>query len=293
VRASTTMSLKTIHPRDLKQVVKEIPTLPVVYQQLFSQMNNPDVSVPQLAEIVSRDQALASKILKLVNSAFYGYKSEINTVNRAMVILGFRTIRNAALAISVFEYVASDEIHRQFNLEKFWRHSLGVASICKVLGKSAGIKQQEETFVAGLLHDVGKLIMMKYFQEDFLEVCGRAEQEGLRWHEAEDGLLRIGHTALARAVLRSWNFPPNLIEAVQYHHAPDPSITFSRLVSLVHLSDQTAYALDMGAPMSRGGESCDPRASSELGMTLEGALEQTPQILEECEQALQILKIID
>ena len=101
--ATTSLSLKNIHPRDLKLVVKEVPTLPIVYQQLFSKMSNPNVSVPQLAEIVTKDQSLATKILKLVNSAFYGYKKEITTISRAMVVLGFRTVRNAALAISVFD----------------------------------------------------------------------------------------------------------------------------------------------------------------------------------------------
>ncbi len=286
------MSLKTIHPRDLKAVVKEIPTLPVVYQELFSKMNNPDVSVPQLAEIVSRDQALSAKILKLVNSAFYGYKSEINTVNRAMVILGFRTIRNAALAIGVFDYVAGGEAGAMFNLESFWRHSLATASICKVLGRETGIKQQEETFIAGLLHDVGKLIMLKHFQDDFLEVCRRQRETGSTWHEVEQDLLRVDHSRLARAVLRSWNFPPNLVEGVCYHHVMDAGASYPKLVALVHLSDYLAYELGMGAPASRKPAECDPKVLAEAGMDIESALGLKDRILEETESALQILKII-
>ncbi len=289
---STTMSLKTIHPRDLKQVVKEIPTLPIVYQELFSKMNNPDVSVPQLAEIVSRDQALAAKILKLVNSAFYGYKNEINTVNRAMVILGFRTIRNAALAISVFEYVAGGEIDTMFSLENFWRHSLASASICKVVGRDAGIKQQEETFVAGLLHDVGKLIMLKHFREDFVEVCRLQQKRGCTWLEAENELLRINHTKLARAILRSWNFPPNLIEAVSHHHDMNTEASYPRLVALVNLSDQLTYHLGIGSPASIRAETLDPAVSAELGMGIAEAMVHRDRIMEEIDSAMKILNII-
>jgi len=292
VSQSITMSLKTIHPRDLKQVVKEIPTLPIVYQELFSKMNNPDVSVPQLGEIVSRDQALAAKILKLVNSAFYGYRNEINTVNRAMVILGFRTIRNAALAISVFEYVAGGEIDTMFSLENFWRHSLASASICKVIGREAGIKQQEETFVAGLLHDVGKLIMLKHFRDDFTEVCCLQQKRGCTWLEAENELLRINHTKLARAILRSWNFPPNLTEAVCHHHEMDSEVSYPRLVALVNLADQLTYDLGIGSPASIKTEALDPAVSAELGMGIAEAMVHRDRIMEEIDSAMKILNII-
>ena len=270
--STATLSLKTIHPRDLKLVVKEVPTLPIVYQQLFSKMSNPNVSVPQLAEVVSRDQALATKILKLVNSAFYGYKKEINTISRAMVILGFRTVRNAALAISVFDYVSGAEEDSRFPIEDFWKHSLCTASICKILGQRVGIKQQEETFVAGLLHDVGKLIMKKYFPEDFGDVCSHALGNDMSWCGAEAELLSIDHTGIAKAVLRSWNFPPTLVEAVQCHHSLSSGASYPGLVSLVNVSDHMSYLLGMGAPASLTPNACDPWSLGELGITIEDAM---------------------
>lgn len=290
---TTALSLKTIHPRDLKLVVKEVPTLPIVYQQLFSKMSNPNVSVPQLAEVVSRDQALSTKILKLVNSAFYGYKKEIDTISRAMVILGFRTVRNAALAIGVFDYVGGCEEDPRFPVEDFWKHSLCTASVCKVLGEKIGIKQQEETFVSGLLHDVGKLIMKKYFAEDFNDVCGHAIDNSMTWSDSEEAILNVGHTAIARAVLRSWNFPANLTEAAQYHHNLSSGASFPSLVALVNLADYLAYALEMGAPASLAGVQCDPWALDELGITMQDALKHEQQIRDETQQALEILQIID
>lgn len=290
--STSTLSLKNIHPRDLKLVVKEVPTLPIVYQQLFSKMSNPNVSMPQLAEIVSKDQSLATKILKLVNSAFYGYKKEITTISRAMVILGFRTVRNAALAISVFDYVAGCPEDSKFPVEDFWKHSLCTASTCKVLGQKVGIKQQEETFVCGLLHDVGKLIMKKYFEEDFNEVCDYSLDNQVSWSAAEDKLLGVNHATLAKAVLRSWYFPPNLVEAVQFHHTLSSGASYPDLVSLVNVADHISYELDMGAPASRVGAECDPAALKELGTTMEQCMTHKDEILSETEAALEILQII-
>ncbi|HPF34691.1 HDOD domain-containing protein [bacterium] len=290
--STTTLSLKNIHPRDLKLVVKEIPTLPIVYQQLFSKMSNPNVSVPQLAEIVSKDQSLATKILKLVNSAFYGYKKEITTISRAMVILGFRTVRNAALAISVFDYVSGMSDNPNFQIEEFWKHSLCTASSAKVVGRHVGIKQQEETFVCGLLHDVGKLIMKKYFEEDFDEICNHAMSKGISWSAAEDELLSVNHCSIAKAVLRSWNFPPNLIEAVQFHHAMSSGASYPDMVALINVCNRLSYELGMGSPASLHPADCDPRALQELGITWEDAVAHHEEIMAETEQALEILQII-
>lgn len=290
--STNTLSLKNIHPRDLKLVVKEIPTLPIVYQQLFSKMSNPNVSVPQLAEIVSKDQSLATKILKLVNSAFYGYKKEITTISRAMVILGFRTVRNAALAISVFDYVSGIQDNTLFPVEDFWKHSLCTASAAKVLGQKTGIKQQEETFICGLLHDVGKLIMMKYFQEDFDEVCAEAVQKKISFDAAENELLAVNHCSIAKAVLRSWNFPPNLVEAVQFHHAMSSGASYPDMVALINVCNSLSYELGMGSPGSGCATECDPKALHELGISWDDAMTHHEEVKTETEAALDILQII-
>lgn len=289
---ATAVSLKSIAPRDIKHIVKEVPTLPAVYQELFSKMSDPNVSVPQLSEIVSRDQALATKILKLVNSAFYGYKSEINTISRAMVILGFRTVRNATLAISVFDYVREDADDNRFSIDNFWKHSLCTAAICKVLGKHCDVKQQEETFVAGLLHDIGKMIMKKYFEDDFNEVCQYAIENKVSWNEAEGELLSVGHASVAKVVLRSWNFPPSLIEAIQFHHTLSSGASYPKLVALVNVADHIAYLNNMGAPASTVHDGCSEAALTELGITLEQAQSFEEEYMEETKNSLSILNII-
>jgi putative nucleotidyltransferase with HDIG domain len=286
-------SLRDMQQRDLKQVVREIPTLPAVYQRLFQMMSNPTVSVPQLAEVVARDPSLSAKILQLVNSAFYGCQKQITTISRAMVVLGFRTVRNAAMAVSVFEYTAGDGKDAGFDMEKLWKHSLTVASICKVLGPQVGIKQQEDTFIAGLLHDVGKLIIKKHFPTDWEELCLKlAGDDTLTWYAAEKELFGSHHAIVAKSVFRSWEFPPSLVESAHLHHAPDASSPHAKLIALVHVADVVAYEMGMGAPLGRAPEVGDPGVYAALGLAPDALHGLKDQFALEAQQAFEIIKLI-
>ena len=288
-----TQSLREIHPRELKGLVKEIPTLPVIYQQLFEMMQDPEVSVPQLAEVISKDQALSAKILHLVNSAFYGVKREIKTISRAVVILGFSAVRNAALAISVFDYFKGEESNEQCSLEKFWEHSIAVASICKVLTKKANLPWGEEAFVVGLLHDVGKLIMKKYFPTDFTELGQHITTNQQNWYDGERELFKVNHAIIGKTVFRAWQFPDSLIEAVYLHHTPSSGASHPQLSALAHLADYISYHLEMGSPMSQPPSICDPEALTIIGLTSAEALSHSEDYTEEIRQAMSILDLVE
>ncbi len=285
-------SLMDIHPREIKGMVKDVPTLPVIYQELFKKMQDPDVAVPEIAELITQDQALSTKILHLVNSAFYGYSKQIKTISRAVVILGFRAVRSAALAISVFDYF-NDEESDTVNMLDFWKHSIAAASICKVLAKELGINQQEEAFIVGLLHDVGKLIEKRYFDDDFREVCNVANEQHLSWYDCEKALFQVHHATIGKAVFRAWNFPPSVVDAVQFHHQPSASAKVPQLTALVHLADVMCYELGYGAPGAHPPKACDPDALKLLGVTMEGTLAYHDTIKEELEHSMEILKLLE
>jgi putative nucleotidyltransferase with HDIG domain len=293
VAVVTSKSLMDIHPRELKGIVKEIPTLPVIYQELFQKMQDPDVSVPQIAEIITQDQALSTKILHLVNSAFYGYSKQIKTISRAVVILGFRAVRSAALAISVFDYFKNEESQDGVDITRFWTHSIAVASICKVLASELRINQQEEAFVVGLLHDIGKIVEKRYFPDDFNDVCEAAQEQHLSWYDCEQALFQIHHATIGKAVFRAWNFPPSVVDAIQFHHAPEQSTKLPQLTALVNLADFIAYQLDYGAPGAYPPKECNPAALKLLDVTLPQTLAYHDRIREELEHSLDILKLLD
>jgi len=286
-------SLMDLHPRELKGVVLDIPTLPVIYQELFAKMQNPDVGVPEIAEIISLDQALATKVLHLVNSAFYGYSKQIKTISRAVVILGFQAVRSAALAISVFDYFKDEESSANVDMRRFWEHSIAVAAISKVLAASHLQKQQEEAFIVGLLHDVGKLIEKRYFPDDFDEVCTAAAQQHLSWYECEKQLFNLNHAGIGATLFRAWNFPPSVVEVVRKHHSPETAMTHSQLASLVHVADYISYEMELGAPGAYPPNSCDPAALSLLNLDLEQLSTHQDRIDEEISRALEILKLVE
>ena len=115
-----------------------------------------DVNVPDFAKVIQTDQAISSKMLKLVNSPFYGFSGKISTISQAIVILGFNTIRNILLSLSVFALLPKDTELGEFQISNFWEHSIGCGVISKAFGQKLGIKDPEEAFLAGLLHDIGK-----------------------------------------------------------------------------------------------------------------------------------------
>lgn len=284
-------SLLDIQPRELKGIIKEIPTLPLVYQELFQKMQDPKVSVPQVADIISQDQALTTKILHLVNSAFYGYSKQIKTIGRAVVILGFHAVRSAALAISVFDYFDGED-NNQIDMTDFWRHSIATASICKILATEAKLAHQEEAFVVGLLHDTGKLIEKRYFSDDFDELVNVAQEQELTWYNAEKALFQIDHATIGKAVFRAWNFPPSVIDAVQFHHKPDSSTRHPQLAALAHLGDYMACLLDYPAPGAVAPEGCHPSALKVLGITLDDCQRLVPRIREDIESSMEILNLV-
>lgn len=286
-----TKSLMDIHPRELKGIVKEIPTLPAIYQKLFKMMQDPDVTASAIAEVISMDQALSVKILHLVNSAFYGYNKEIKTISRAVVILGFRAVRSAALAISVFDFFEEEDSH-QIDMLKFWEHSIAVATICKVMAEAARIDQQEEAFVVGLVHDVGKIIEKRYFPQDFTEVINAAQEQHLTWIDTEKALFQINHATIGKVVFRSWDFPPSVVDAVHFHHSPQSSTKYPQLTALVHIADFISAELGYGSPGAFPSRDVNPDAIKLLGLTVDEIRGLEENIREELEVSMEILKLV-
>jgi putative nucleotidyltransferase with HDIG domain len=287
-------SLMDMRLRDLKKFVTDLPTLPVIFQELFKCMQDPDVQVSELAEIIVRDQALTAKILKLVNSAFYGRAGQVTTINRAVVIMGFQTVRSAALAISVFDYFKDMRTDgRVFNLHGFWRHSIGVSCLAKQASIMLKKGEPEEAFVAGLLHDIGKLVMLRHFPADIEDLTQAAAEQHLTWRMGEKMLFPISHDSIADDLFRSWNFPASVVEAVAFHHQPEHACRHAELASLIHLADFFSYHMDCGCPGGVGARTHAQEAAQIVGLTPDIANEILVRAEDEFSESLEILKLLD
>jgi len=287
-------SLTELQPRELKQFASDLPTLPVVFQELFSRMQDPDTQISELAEVIARDPALTAKILKLVNSAFYGRPSQITTISRAVIIMGFQAVRSAALAVSVFDHFKDlPALAAGFDLERFWRHDVAVSCVAKQLALVLGAGEPEDAFVAGLLHDVGKLVMLQHFPRDVDDLAREVSERRLTWRAGESALFAIDHAELGRTVFRAWDFPESVVEAVGRHHEPDGAGRHAVLAALVHLADYFSYHLDAGCPGGVAPRLHSQDAARMVGLTPERASEALQRASGELAESLEILKLLD
>ena len=223
--------------RKITQSIIGLPTLPAVITQLISLIDNPKTSARNVAQLISTDQALTAKILKLANSAFYGFPREIATVDLAVVVLGFETVKSLGLSVSVLERFVGTGGNSAFDRQKFWEHSIGCGVAAKLLAAKLRYRIPGEAFAAGILHDIGKLILSQYFSSEFSEILEMAERENLYIGRAEERVLGVSHADVGGWLAERWNLPKQLEDAIAFHHAPGRMSGGAELPSLIHLAD--------------------------------------------------------
>jgi putative nucleotidyltransferase with HDIG domain len=234
---------------DLQKVIARIddlPTLPRTVLRITELINDPKSSAEDLARIISDDQVLTARLLKLVNSSFYGFPQRIATVTNAIVLLGFDAIRSLLLTTSVFDLFASRNKRSKQDQGKFWDHSLGCAVGAKVIGNHLRHDKIEELFVCGLLHDIGKIIEMLFLPDEFAEVVTIIDKKNTLMIAAERQVLGYSHAEIGKLLAGKWNLPVKLEQVIAHHHQPAAAGSFIMEASIVHLADILCRALNMG-----------------------------------------------
>ena len=224
--------------------IKDIPTLPTIVFELNQQLKNPETSIATVSETIGRDQAMALKILKLVNSAFYGFKSRVSDVRHAVVLLGFNAVRNAVVSVSIINALPKNILFQDFEMDAFWKHSLAVAVTSRNIAQKAGGESPDNCFVGGLLHDVGKVIMAQYFQDLFVKVWTCMQKECLSFYEAEQQELPIDHARIGAHLAGRWALPAGLIDAIRWHQEYQPEIPNANFVMIIYLANTLVNCYD-------------------------------------------------
>lgn len=226
--------------------IQDLPTLPDVVLHCNQLLNDENVLVDDLAKIIEEDQSITAKILRVVNSAFYGFPRKISSISQAVIILGFNIISNIMLSVSVFSSFSESKGSDLFDLAKFWKHSIGCGSTAKFIGEELNIAHSGETFVAGLLHDLGKIILIQYFHNEFCQALEIAHNKNILIVEAEKEGLGISHSQIGRFLAEKWKLPQNLVDAITFHHDPSHSKIAPELSSIIHLSDIICRGINIG-----------------------------------------------
>lgn len=227
---------------DVVKQLHDLPSLPAVVMELLNSIDQEDVDISVLAKKVSHDQALTAKTLRLANSSLYGLQVKVTTITQAITFLGFQTTRNLITAAAVTGCFPDGDC-AGFDDKAFWRHSIATAACAKVLARRLRFNQ-DYAFTAGLLHDIGRLVLSAGFPVQYAKVLAACRANDGYLLDTERELLGVDHVEAGAALADHWNFSDTMRLAIAHHHEPEaPGAGF--LATIVHVANAIAHALDI------------------------------------------------
>lgn len=267
---------------DSKQIVvklnkiKELPTLPVIAMEVNRMLDDYNTSIEGLSKVIEKDQAITSKLLRLVNSSFFGVRSKVSTASDAVVLLGFDAVRNIVVSISIVKSLSGNLKKSGIKITEFWQHSINVGMTSKHLSEMTKKEEPEACFTAGLLHDIGKIVMSQHFPTLFEEIVESSIKEKTSFRAAEKKVTQVGHDKMGGFLSEKWKLPVNLVDAVKFHHTVSPRSSNINIVKIVHTANIIANTIPLKS------EFADEDAAKKIlsGMDKNTAREFLPQIKE-------------
>ena len=248
---------------NLEQVlgsISDIPTLPAILAKLTQLIADPATTASDISDVLSRDPGLSAKVLRIVNSAYFGFPRRIATITHAIVILGFTQMRNLALSAFVVDNFGSGG-ESGFDLLASWRHSIGTAFGASQIARRLDARLEEDAFVCGLLHDLGKCVMAQKAPDDMDRVVEAVKKDNLLFIEAERRTLEYDHAMLGAAIIERWNLPEVMVNVIRHHHDPSPVGERDRmLAAMVNVANVMSRSLLMGS----SGDARIPRLAPEV-----------------------------
>jgi len=219
--------------------VKNLPTLPGIVSKLTKMAEDPNTTSEQMGRLIAKDHILAAKLLKLVNSAFYGFPQRISSLSSAIILLGFNVIKSLIISASIFELMENQDV-------ELWEHSLGCAVVSSILAKRMDIDDPEEISTAGLIHDLGKVAIKIELPIQHEAITRKVDNDNCRRLDAEQTILHLDHAEAGSWLAKSWNLPEKLVEPIALHHRPEKAKIAPLATAIVHFSDILIRAMGYG-----------------------------------------------
>jgi HD-like signal output (HDOD) protein len=232
----------------LEKIIEETSTvysLPYFYERLNEVINHPKTSIDDIARIIIEDQGLTVKLLKLANSPMFGYYAKIESIAKAVTIIGTQPLRDLALAVSVMD-IFQNIPEELMNMRSFWRHSISCGAIARNLAIYLHERNVERFFVAGMLHDIGQLILCTSIPDVVNGIIGECKAQESIFHEEEKKCLGFDHADIGAALLSKWKIPAAILDPVACHHKPAAAEQYPLEAAVVHLSDIICQAMQLG-----------------------------------------------
>jgi len=244
VRQKDVKKVKT-SPYELVSGVVRLVSLPEVCIRVNEMLEDVRVSASDIGKVICQDTGLTARLLKIVNSAFYGFPARIETVSRAVTVIGLRELRGlvlAASAVEAFSKIPNDVL----NMVKFWRHSVYCGVVAQLLAERCHVLHSERLFVAGMLHDIGKLILCHRLPKEMAEVTSRCKLEDRSDYDVEHEVFGFDHTEVGGELLKVWQMPKTLGQAVRHHHKPEEADDAIMDVCLIHIANGMTLIAENG-----------------------------------------------
>jgi putative nucleotidyltransferase with HDIG domain len=278
----------------INEYIKNMPSLPTTVSKVLEVCNNPQTSPADLNHVISLDPVLVGRVLKLINSAYYGLGQQVTSLVRAIIMLGINTVKNLALSSAVLGNLSAGKSGGGLNMEGFWRHSLCVGVAAKIIAKKRSIdpKQIEEYFAAGLLHDIGKIPLNAALAAGYMLTISESDRNKMSLVRAEDRTLGINHCEAGARIVKAWKLEGAVGDAIIYHHNHiDYDGAHRDVLNSVILANRFASLMEIGFSGDRRPEKPGPSVWEFLGINDTIFDEIAPVVNSEIEKAQIFLKL--
>ncbi len=234
-----------LNPATLIENSKEIASLPSIFHQINDAVEDPDCSFSEVSRIISSDPGMSIRLLKLANSAFYGFSFKVETIPHAINVIGMTQLRDLVLATTVINQFKGIDPSR-VNMKSFWLHSISCGLTCRMLATLKKEFNMERYFILGLLHDLGRLVLLINLPEEMNRTLDQIKMNERLLHQMEMETFGFDHMAVGEELVKAWKLPPHLGRSISIHHGSEKSPVFELEPSILHLSDFIVHALEIG-----------------------------------------------
>ncbi len=275
--------------------ISQIAMLPEITIRIIELVEDPNSTANDLHQIISNDPALCARILKVVNSSFYGLPGQIGSINRAIVLLGLNAVKNIAISASLAKLFRGGQLSSHFSARDLWTHSVATATSAKVIADSMKVASSDEAFLAGLVHDLGIMVEMQYDRQKLIETIEKVAPDGEGvptgdMLKIEDEIFGANHQDFGKGLAVKWKFPQTLVDVVSAHHEPMAVSEQSRkLPCLIHAADRIAGSLEGVFRLDLPTLDHDPAVLETLGVTAQQLDGLKERIIEEVENVKAML----
>ncbi|MBV6458496.1 MAG: hypothetical protein HONBIEJF_01624 [Fimbriimonadaceae bacterium] len=240
------MPATVITIEDIVRKTTDLPSVPAAALKVMRESESPNGTAANVASGLSQDQSLSARVLRLANSPYYGLTKQIVNLQEAVVVLGMRSIRNLAMVAATYPWMTRPLKGYCLGPKEMWTHSFGVAVGSQMVAQQAKMANHETVFVAGLLHDLGKLALSIWLEGKLAAMINLAGRDGLTFDQAEQRVLGFDHTEVGAHLGNAWNLPDVLVTAIRYHHQPNACTPHDPVTDCVHVGDYLTMTLGFG-----------------------------------------------